>query len=101
MRPALLLTILLAGCASPGLVYKPVEIRLLEDRCSSAKVNGILPKMIRPQYVEGFKDARLFWNGRWWEACWTEMEGRVFVIDEEGEVFNGYSGILKALFRKE
>lgn len=106
---ALLLSFAVAGAIAPVVraddvfqgkdhLDRPMAIRLHTTLCP-ASVTKWLPMRVRPEFHEAFKAATLHWDGRDWDACWLEMGGEVFVIDEEGVVLNQGAGVPRRLFK--
>lgn len=77
---------------------RPMSIRLHAAPCP-ASVTRWLPTRVRPEFHQAFQAAPLYWEGRNWEACWLEIGGDVYVIDEEGVVLNQGAGMPRRLFR--
>ncbi len=96
LRP---LSIVLAVMCILGLVYAAKEaygapmfksddgsvaLKLLDTKCSDAKVLAFIAERVQPQYLGKFKDAVLTYGGKQWKSCWIEHQGHIFSIDEEG-----------------
>jgi hypothetical protein len=79
---------------------RPAEIQLLAGPCTAPEVTRYLIFITPPPIVERFKEARLFWGDRWWKACWIELSEHIYLMDEEGALFNNGVGLPKSAFSR-
>lgn len=105
----LLLAVLLARHAIAGEVLRgdddkggEMVLRLNPGPCHETVVRWF-PSRVYPEYREQMRDAELTWHGRQWHACWIDIEGRVYVLDEQGATLmgNGADFFPRRAFRKE
>jgi len=67
----------------------PVALRIyLSEPCTYAPALA----HIAPRYREMFRRSVLTWQGKDFEACWVEYDGRALSVDEDGAWFNQRQG---------
>lgn len=79
---------------------RPMSLRLLDEPCSPEVVKW-LPTRVQPQFHAAMRAAILNWGGRDWKACWIDVDGDVYSLDEEGVMLNGGQGTPRRLFRDD
>lgn len=79
---------------------RPMALKLLDEPCKDEVVKW-LPIRVRPEFHAGMKAAILHWEGRDWKACWIDVDGDIYSIDEEGVFLNGGGGTPRRLFRDD
>ena len=62
----------------------PASLTLLETQCSDPTVLKHLKNMVKPDFLDKLKNARLLWENKVWASCWFEYQGVVYSVDEEG-----------------
>jgi hypothetical protein len=61
-----------------------MSLRLFDEPCSDAAVIKALVGLVKPEFLDKFRSARLHWQGKEYASCWLEYGGMVYAIDEEG-----------------
>lgn len=69
---------------SVGTNGQPMSLTLKDTPCSDVVVLKHLAGNVRPEFLDKFKNARLYWAGKEWASCWLELDGVVYSLDEEG-----------------
>ncbi len=84
MNKLIVLLALVASQAHADLAFKAdgIEMRLMEQKCTHAKVLALL----KDEWVPRFRQGRLSYRGRDLQMCWTESRpGHIVILDEEGD----------------
>ncbi len=93
---ALLIPIALVGALWAGKVYADdsvgthdgsVKYVRHEAQCDDADILAVLLRMGAGDFLATFKKGTLTYGGREWRSCWTEIDGTVYSVDEEGVPF--------------